>query len=247
MPKRRKTIKELGTGTDTSQQRIDLSSIDTTRDGGITSLRTREFRGDIAPHGVDLFATLSCRDAFMKKLPEPKVPEFASGAETIDGVTLAEPSLSVKGDHLMTLQLIDAGLRKPYERMLRLRKELSESIRDVGKHVLANFKLAIDVKTADGSYICRKAPGALTAAEKYALGMLYMRNISTPRSTEDEDEEGSGGEEGPSEGEEESDEEEEWEGSDEESSEEDSEDSDEADSDEEYSDEADSEDSSGEE
>lgn len=230
-PKRRKLIEEIGTGTDTPQQRIDLSSIETARGGGITSLRTRDFKGDVPTHAVELLATLACPDAFRGKLPEPKVPEFTSGAET-NGVTLVEPSMAVEGDTSMTQKLIDSGLRDAYEEMLRLRKDLRDAIRAVSTHVLSNFELVINLMTADGDFICRKSPTSLSAAEKYAIGMLYMHNISTPRPVEDaeEDEEEDGEEE---EGEEESDDEESWEGSGEESSEDESDD----DSDEEYSDE----------
>lgn len=189
-PKRRKYLDELGTGRDTAQQQIDLFAVDTSRDGGISSLRVRDFKGDLPPHALDLLGSTYKRGVFFEKLPDPRVPEFTSGAETkSDGVTLVEPAKDVEGDTSMTQKLIDTKLRAPYERMLQLRKELKQRIREAGTLLVDNFEFLIDVKLVNGG-TQRLLPGNLSATEKYALGMLYMDRISTPKPPAEEEEEG---------------------------------------------------------
>ena len=180
--------------TDPEDQKVDNFFVRLHGEGGIKELRVQLFRGELAPHAVELLGSLYSRELLEKHLPRPTICDYDTGADTYsDGVTLVAPGSIVNSNTAMTQKLIDSGLRDAYERMLRLHRDLKQGIKEVASHLLRELEFVIDTTNADGA-VTRTTPDLLSPGQRYALGLLYMDEISVAKPPEEEEDEEESGE-----------------------------------------------------
>ena len=199
LPKRRKTLDEIGTGKDTEQQKVSNFGIQLNHARAVEGLRVREFRDEgFEWHYVELLGAFSThrRCVIEKKLPAPSAPTFSRGAEEqyVDGLfTLVPPDENPDSDTIVTLKLTDmdretgSDLVYQYTAMHRLADAMNKAIREAVSAYTRNFELVIRAHKEGGEFTDYTV-NDLSNLQKLSLGRLYLHAIAVHKAEEPEEE-----------------------------------------------------------